>query len=55
MTCLLWLAINTIEAIGPDVGNLSIGRQTRIQKQCQNDALMKRVLEICDPNTYVDD
>ena len=43
-----------IEATGPDVGDISTSRQTRSHKQQASDALMTRILDTCDLESYVD-
>lgn len=49
--CLPQWAAKTIEVVGPNFGDVTVGRQTRSQKQVRNVSLMNRVLETCDPKT----
>jgi hypothetical protein len=41
-----------IEDFGRNVGDISLGQQTRSQKKHANVSLMTRVLETCDPISY---
>lgn len=52
--CIPQWATRMIEYVGPDVGDISIGIQTHIEKQHASVSLMTLVIETCDPYSYVD-
>jgi len=53
LSCLpIWIA-KTIEVVGSDVCDVSLGQQTQSKKQHSSVSLMTRVLEIYGPITYL--
>lgn len=51
--CLPRWAIKRIEAVGVDVGDISIGQRTCSHKQHASVALMAQILNTCDCESYV--
>ena len=50
--CLPWWYTNTIEVVGPDIGDISSCRHTQSQKQQNRVSLMTHVLDTCDLISY---
>ena len=47
-------AVKMIEAIGADVGDISISQQTHSHKKQVSVSLMSYIFYNCDPKSYVD-